>query len=455
LTRLSNENESMPGVWFRSPRKGFQAACLAGFLMLAPCRTYLQAASPQAAAAEPQKNWKDRPEYDLYDSIIKDATPKTRLEKLQQWEKQYPQTDWIKERRTLLMTTYFSLQQPKEAVEVAKQILADDAKNFSANYIVVTFTQALAGNNPAAEVLDQGATAARTILAGINAPPVNFTADQWKAQRPQVEELAHTTLGWVDLQKKDWLAAESEFQKTLQMDPNSGQVDYYMGTAIASEKDLKKMPQALFYFARAAGYEGQGALNPTGRQQVLAYVQKAYKGFHGSDEGFDKLMALAKSTPAPAADFTIKNANEIAQAQAQSEEEWNKTHPEEAMWKVIKAALTGPDGAGYFENNMKGTEVPTLKGKVVKLEPAVRPKMVELALEDGSNASGSDATLKFEGGLPGEVAAGTELTFEGVAESFTPNPLMVVFSVDKDKLHGWTGKNAPAAPRKKTAPKKQ
>ena len=442
-------------MWFFAPHKCIQAIILTAFLAPAPALLRAQQAPAPAAASEPQKNWKDRAEYDLYDSIIKDTNPKTRLDKLQQWEKGYPQTDWIKERRTLLMTTYFTLQQPKESVGVAKQILADDPKNFSANYIIVTFTQALAGNNPTPDVLDQGANAARSILADINTPPANFTADQWKSQRPQVEELAHTTLGWVDLQKKDWLGAESEFQKTLQMNPNNGQVDYFMGTAIASEKDLKKMPAALFYFARAAGYEGQGALNPTGRQQVLAYVQKAYKGFHGADEGFDKLMAMAKTTPTPPADFTIKNANEIAQAEAQNEEEWNKSHPQEAMWKGLKAALTGPDGTTYFDNNMKGTEVPTLKGKVVKLEPAVHPKTIELALEDGTNSTDANATLKFEAALPGDVPVGTELTFEGVAESFTPSPLMVVFSVDKDKLHGWTGKNAPAAARKKTAPKKK
>ena len=94
---------------------------------------------------------------------------------------------------------------------------------------------------------------------------------------------------------------------------------------------------------------------------------------------------------------------------------------------------------------MKGTEVPTLKGKVVKLEPAVRPKTILLAMEDKTNnTTTADATLKFEMPLPGKVDEGTELTFEGVAESYTASPFMVVFNVDKDKLHGWTGKNEPA-----------
>src|SRR5437588_1742356 len=262
---------------------------------------------------EPQKNWKDRAEYDLFDAITKDNNPKTKLEKLQQWEKQYPQTDWAKERQTLFLTTYAALGQAKEATEVAKKILADDPKNFTALYYVMFFTRQVAGNNPSPEVLDQGEKAARAILANIDTPPPNVTAEQWKTARTDVENLAHTTLGWVPMQRKDWPAAEAEFEKSLKLNPNNGELDYFMGTSIASEKDPAKMPTALFYFARAATYEGQGALNPGGRQQVLDYLKRAYKGYHGSDEGFDKLLAAVKSASAPPADFNIESAIVIAE----------------------------------------------------------------------------------------------------------------------------------------------
>ncbi|MBZ5608662.1 MAG: hypothetical protein LAP38_10415 [Acidobacteriia bacterium] len=421
---------------------------------MAPTRVQAQAKPP--ASQEPQKNWKDRAEYDLYDAITKDNNPKTRLEKLQQWEKQYASTEWIKERRTLFMTTYFALGQAKDAVAVAKQILADEPKNFSAQFIIVTFTQALAGNSPTPDVLNQGKSAAGALIANIDTPPQNFTADQWKAQRPQVEELAHTTLGWIAMQEKGWPTAEEEFQKSLKINANSGQVDYYMGTAIASEKDVKKMPTALFYFARAATYAGPGALNPAGRQQVLDYVKRAYSGYHGSAQDFDKLLEAAKSSPLPPPDFSIKSATEIAEAAMKNEADWEQTHPLESTWKKLKDALMGPDGENYFNTGMKDALLPTLKGKVVKLEPESKPKTIILALEDGkTDGTVGDATLKFEKALAGNVEPGTELTFEGVPQSFTANPFMVMFNVDEDKLHGWTGKNAPAPVRHRPATKKQ
>lgn len=125
------------------------------------------------------------------------------------------------------------------------------------------------------------------------------------------------------------------------------------------------------------------------------------------------------------------------------------TDPQLKLWKLLKASLTGPDGASYFEMGMKGAVLPTLKGKVVKLEPELRPKTVVLALEDGITP---DATLKFEMPLPGKMDMGAELSFEGVAQSYTASPYMVVFDVALENLHGWTGKNPKPAPgHKKTA----
>ncbi len=426
---------------------------MTGVLGFAPGRMLGQATAP--SSSEPQKNWKDRAEYDLFEAITKDTNPRTRLEKLQQWEKQYPQTDWAKERRTLFLTTYAAIPNAKEAVEAAKKILADDPKNFTASYYIMFFTQALGGLNPSPEVLDQGEKSSTAILANINTPPPNVTEEQWRTARTEVENLAHTTLGWVAMTRKNWALAEEEYLKSLKLNPNNGQVVYFLAGVLYSTKDPAKTPTALFYFARAASYDGPGALNPAGRQQVLDYVKRAYKGYHGSDEGFNDLLAQAKNSPTPT-NLNIKSAVDIAKEKEAKEAEEAAKNPELTMWKNIKAQLTGPEGAGYFNSSMKDALLPTFKGKVVKLEPAVKPKTIVLALEDGVTG---DATLKFEAALPGAVDPGTELSFEGVPESYTASPFMVHFNVEKDKLHGWTGKNvaptpAHRAPVHKAAPKK-
>jgi tetratricopeptide (TPR) repeat protein len=437
------------------PTKYLFALTMAGMLCFAPLRMAAQGQAPATEAKQPQ--WKDRAEFDLDDAILKDTNPKTKLEKLQQWQTQYPSTEWIGPRKQLFLTTYAALNMAKETVDAAKQILADDPKNFSALYYIMYFTQALYSQVQSPDILDQGEKAATTILANINTPPPNVTEDQWKQLRPQVELLAHVNLGFIAMQRKSWDTAEAEFTKSLAMSPNNGQVDYWMGFVIASEKKTDKVPMALFYFARAASYDGTGAMDPSGRKQALDYVKRQYKIYHGSDTDFDKLMAAAKNAPAPPVDYKIEDAASIEAKRAAGDKAWADAHPQEALWKSIKEALTGPDGASYFNSSMKDALLPTLKGHVVSMTPALKPKSIVVALDDGSNPPNTtgDATLKFDAPLAGKVEAGTELTFEGVPESYTANPLMVVFNVDKDHLHGWTGKNTPAAPvHHRAAPKK-
>jgi tetratricopeptide (TPR) repeat protein len=309
-------------------------------------------------------------------------------------------------------------------------------------------TRSLYGANRQDSVLNDGEHAAKALLAGIDTPPPGVAADQWAKLRPDIEQLSHVTLGFVAMQKKDWDGAEAELRKTLALNPNYSEVDYMLGFTLASKKNNSA---ALFYYARAAAYDGPGSLGAPQRQGVQGEVQNMYKIYHGNTDGLNDLLASAKSAPNPPDGFHIKSKAEIAkegaEAEVAGEAKFAADHPDLALWKSIKEALTGPTGADYFEKGMKDAKVNTLKGKVVKLEPAVRPKTILLAMEDGTagDASTADATLKLEVALPGKVDPGTELSFEGVPASYTASPLMVVFNVDKSDLHVWP-KSAPAAP---------
>jgi hypothetical protein len=402
-----------------------------------PVRTLAQ--QPAADAAN-QPQFQNEAEYNLYTAITQDTNPQTRLEKLQQWEKQFPNTAWIKARRTLYLTTNVALNKPKEAVEAAKTILANDPKDFSALYYIMFYTQPLYGAVQSTETLDQGEKAASAILASIGTPPPNVKDEDWAKLRPDVELMAHVNLGFIAMQRKNWTGAEAELMKSLQMKPNNGLADFWLGYTLAYQK---RFPDAIFYWARAGTYDGADAAMPAVRKQALDLAAKQYKSYHGSDEGFNEVVvAQAKNNAIVPPDFKIKTAQEIQDERAAARAKEDAQNPELALWKQLKETLTSTEGASYFEK-MKDTLVPTLKGKVVSIQPALKPKTIVIALENGTTA---DATLKFDTALPGKVEPGTELSFEGVPQSYTAAPFMVVFNVDKDKLHGWTGKNTPTAP---------
>jgi class 3 adenylate cyclase len=281
-----------------SPSRWPKWLAAAIIVLVAVCAVTFFAYRPtQRSEGIHQRTWKDNAEHDSYDSITRDTNPKTRLEKLQQWEKQYPQTDWINERRSLFLSTYFALADAKNAPEIAKEILVE----------------ALAGNNPTPEILAQGEKAATALLASVDTPPPNFTPEQWKSQRPKMEELGHTTLGWIAVQRKNWGLAESELGLSLGIDPNNANADQWLGAAILAEGRPEKQSQALYYFARAAAYEGPGAVRADERSRILVHVREQYKGYHGSETGLDDLVKQAASAPLPPSDFKVMSAREIAE----------------------------------------------------------------------------------------------------------------------------------------------
>ncbi len=104
------------------------ALALTGMLGPVPARMFGQTAAPSSAA--PQKNWKDRAEYDLYVSIGQDTESKDASGKAPAMGEELSQDGLDDARRTAFLTTYAALNDPKDAVEAAKEILADIPEGF-------------------------------------------------------------------------------------------------------------------------------------------------------------------------------------------------------------------------------------------------------------------------------------------------------------------------------------
>jgi tetratricopeptide (TPR) repeat protein len=310
----------------------------------------------------------------------------------------------------------------------------------------------MVSNDVSAGALDNAQKVANSALANLDNKPANIADDQWPQAKKQIESLAHKTLGWVGMQQKKGDVAQQEFQKSLAIDPNQGEVDFWLGNTLRAEKTPEKISQALFYYARAATYDGPGSLTPQGRQQLEDYLRKAYNSYHGQDDaGLNELKNMAKAQPAPPADFKVKTGQEIA---VEKEEEFKKSNPQLALWMGVKKMLTAPDGAQYFENSMKGAAVPALKGKVISAKPPVRSKEIVVGVADPNTP---EITLKLDAPLKGKPEIGEEIEFEGVPSAFQPDPFMVTFDVEVAKIKGLTVKPAgPAAPvQKKAATKKK
>jgi tetratricopeptide (TPR) repeat protein len=419
------------------------AAALVGVFAVGPVRVLAQDAAPAA-----KQDWKDRAEYDLFAAIQADTTPASRLDKLNQWKDKYPATDFDLQRRQLFLTTYVALNQPAKALDAAKDVLGKDPKDFTGLYYTLLLTPVIPNATP--EQLDAATKASAAMLGGglddqfaAAKKPATVSDAQWTQTRTAVEEESHKTLAWVDIQQKKNDGADAEYQKAVTVNPGDMTLAY--STIMPRLLKEKKYVPALFYCARAGGYDGTGALDAAARSKVLPYCKNLYTQFHGSAEGYDDLVAKAKTSGVMPPDFKIVSAAQLAQEKADKDKKLADENPGLAIWLNIKPSLTAADGANYFTTSMKGAVIQGLSGKVVSMEPAIRPKTVILSVEDGTTP---DATLQFDAPLAGKVEPGTVLTFDGEPVSFTASPYMITFKVDKAALKGWTGTGgAPPARR--------
>ena len=401
-------------------------------------------AAATALAQPKEKKVKDQQEYDLYKSSTTTTDAAKRLPFLDQWKEKYPESDFKEERLVIYQTTYQALGQTAKAVETAKEILAMDPKEVNALYFLTMYGQI----QPATpDSLATGEKAAHSLLGAEK--PAGVKDEDWKKIQADMTFKAHKTLSFIAMQKKQPEVAEQELMKCLTEDPNQAQCSYDLGNAILAEKKLERQSEVLYHWARASSLTGPQAIPEPLHKQVDAFFVKSYTTFHGPDDaGLKDLRALAVTQPMPPAGFKIKNKNEI---EAEKEEQAAKDNPQLALWKSIKDQLIAANGEQYFNEQMKDHAVPKLKGKLVTMRPAIRPKELVLAIQTPDTP---EVTVKLESPLPGKADKGTEIQFEGTATEFTKDPFMLTFVVEsKDKIEGWPAQAAP--PAKKRPPAKK
>src|SRR5208283_1497744 len=160
--------------------------------------------------------------------------------------------------------------------------------------------------------------------------------------RTAVEEESHKTLAWVDIQQKHDDEADAEYNKALTV--NSGDMNLVYPTLVQRLLKEKKYGPALFYCARAVSYDGAGALDANSRQKTISpYCKNLYAKFHGGADGYDDLLAKAKTTGVMPPDFKIVSAADLATEQAAKDKELAEKNPGLAIWLSVKPSLTGPD----------------------------------------------------------------------------------------------------------------
>jgi hypothetical protein len=339
---------------------------------------------------------------DLFRASSGETDPVKKLAVLEQWTAQYPDSLYKQQRNLLYMAGYSAL-----ALDAAKG------------------TGVAAGERAAHAMIDRA-----DALFASQMMPGGVQENAWKAGRVDFVTQAHGALATIALNGKNYVEAESELMAILELNHSDAATSYRLGATLVAERNPVKYPAAIFHLARVVTVMGPGAVDDSAKKPIEDYLENIYRDYHGSLMGLDEVKMAAMEAWISAGRLDDPEHNGDCAGQIEADEKFASEHPELAVWRTLKARLTAPDGEDYFASDVKGTEIPRLKGKVTAQPDA---KTLLLAMDDPAI---SDATLHLDTALRAQTLAGTELDFTGVPLSFTKTPFMMIFSVEKSKVNG-------------------
>jgi tetratricopeptide (TPR) repeat protein len=189
----------------------------------------------------------------VYNGAYQTQEPAKRADELFRFAKIFPDSEYALTALGVAASSYQQAQNAPKMLEVANALLAKDPKNLGMLLLVSDYY------GEKGEQLDKAESYARqaATLAESAARPENVSEDQWKQQTALQKGLAFSTLGQVNMQKKNNAQAIQNFQTAAPLlksnDIGYARNAYRLGFAFLN---LKKYSDAKAAFSEAASVNG-------------------------------------------------------------------------------------------------------------------------------------------------------------------------------------------------------
>jgi tetratricopeptide (TPR) repeat protein len=308
----------------------------------------------------------------------------------------------------VLLKTYQQLNNPAQIKTVAQRLLQVNPDNLTALALLsyLDRAQAQAGGADAATALQEagqlGSRGLKVLPAATK--PEGYSDDQWNTMKSSFRVIYLGSVGHAALQAKDYATAQQDLKEVVTLQPTDVNSIYLLALAYLSPKP--PVVDGLFWVAKAAG----------GAPQLLPYAKNQYARYHGSEEGFDALLASAKSAATIPAGFTVTPAPSPADQAAGM---LKKGPPEKLSFAEWQFILTNgsKDASGQVWSAIKGKQVQLV---AVVVEAAAGSLKLAGSVDD-IDAKKADITLTLKEPLAAVriPKAGAELTVQGVPSDFS------------------------------------
>jgi hypothetical protein len=367
-------------------------------------------------------------EYNDYTAAISQTTPQAQAAAFEAYLTKYPQSQVKNDVLQRLMAAYSAFD-PVKTLDAADRVLQVDPNNLRALTIKAYFgtTQADSITDPAQKqaALDKAADAAQK---GLAAPkPQGMSDDDFAKLKASTYPIFHRAIAAAAMAKKDPATAITHLKASLASVPEDQtkvpgpllQDTYTLATAF-----YQSTPPDLVNCAWFASRAATLAPEPY-KSQMMPLAKYCYRKYHGSDDGFDAVVAASQASLNPPAGFSIKPA----------------PSPSDIVKQVIASTpdlstLAISDKEFILQNGSPDDAAKvwdTIKGKSVQIPDATVISVSDTALQvavsdDAVQSKTADFTFQLATPLKTPPAAGDKVTVTGTYASFTPNPIMITMS---------------------------
>ena len=366
------------------------------------------AATAPAQQPQQKKIIQNPDEYNAYIAAINTADAAKKAQMMESFLATYPKTVMKEEGLEVLLKAYQQLNNTAQIKAVAKRLLEGSPNNLTAlallSYLARSQAQA-GGADAAASLQEAGQLGARGLQALEHASkPEGYSDQQWNTMKNSFRVIFLGSVGHAALQAKDYAAAQKSLKEVVALQPTDVNSIYLLARAYLEPKP--PAVEGLFWIAKAAG----------SAPQLLPYAKNQYARYHGSEEGFEELLATAKSAPAIPEGFTVAPAPSPADMAAAMLKNATPEKLSFAEWQFI---LTNgsKDSTEAVWNTIKGKQVQLV---AVVIEPSATSLKLAGSVDD-IEAKKSDLTLLLREPLaPARIPkAGTELTIQGAPSDYS------------------------------------
>jgi hypothetical protein len=403
-----------------------------------------QTAAPQPQTAAPEI--KDPAEYNAYVGALQQKDNNAKVSALEAFLTQYPNSVMKTTALEVLMGTYQQTGNQAKVVETAKRLLTAEPNNLRALALLSFLSRqsASTGQNAAQSLADLQQYCSKGLDAlKANQKPTGMSDADFENLKKQVGIIFNGGCGFAGLQNKDYQHAQLYLRAAVEAEPNDLQNVYPLALAYLTATPPDSL-NGLFFIARALNLS-------SGNADIQKYAVRAYKNYHGSEEGWNdgpnSVVSIAKANPLPPKDFNITKYVPPTDAERAAEIIKGKTDADIKQmpfgeWELVLSAGT-PDDQNKVWNVIKG--VP-LQMEATVLEVASPTELHIAATEDDIEQKRVDITLTMSGPIPPRIMPkpGDTLDFEGTPTTYTATPFMM--NMENGKLLKKAG--ATPAPKK-------